>query len=145
MDQARKHIILGKIGNQNKGITLKVQREIVKCVISTHKTLTQYYPDVAKYCRKTWCDWIAGGISGILFHKFYLPYNVIRYWDVWDAPFSQGIDTRDITTAVLDIVKNLATEMLVRMYVVSSSMLQSIAVRRSEGTLQYLIVRVTFE
>ena len=46
-------VCLGKIIVQNKHITVRVQTEIVKFVMGTHKTLTNHYPEWANFCQKT--------------------------------------------------------------------------------------------
>ena len=58
-NQPSRHVCLGMINNRNKKITIQVQKDIVRYyVVGTHKHLIQHYPDVAKYRKKVWCDWI---------------------------------------------------------------------------------------
>ena len=54
VEQSCRFVRLGKMCNHNKELTVKVQRNIAKFVIGTHQTLTQYYPDIAKFRQKNW-------------------------------------------------------------------------------------------
>ena len=55
-----RYVRLGRVRTLNKGITPKVQRKIVRYVLGTHKTLSQFYPKIAKRRKKTWRRWIEG-------------------------------------------------------------------------------------
>ena len=48
LDQPSRHIFVGRISSQNKSITIKVQREIVRYIIGSHQTMTQSYPEWAE-------------------------------------------------------------------------------------------------
>ena len=54
-------------------------------------------------------------MAGNLFHKIHLPYIVVNYWDVWDAPVSQGIDPRDVTPKILDLVKSEIIDLMLNL------------------------------
>ena len=64
-----------------------------------------------------------------------MPYIAVHFWDVWDAPISQGMDPRQLTPTVLDLVKNKMINLMVCMFLLPSSMVQSIATRRSRRNM----------
>ena len=94
-----------------------MQKNIILYIISTHQHLIQHYPDVAEFRKKSCQDWIAGEQSSNLYHKIHLPYIVIKYWDVWNAPVSRGMDHQLVSQTVLDQVRNEIIDIIVRMCV----------------------------
>ena len=67
LEQGSRYIRLGRVSGRNKEVTVKVQKEIVKFVIGTHKTLTQHYPEVAKFRKESWRSWVDGGENHDMF------------------------------------------------------------------------------
>ena len=135
IDQASRFVRLGRVCDKNKEISVKVQREIAKFVIGTHKTLAQYYPVIAEFRKNNWRAWIEGGESSNQFQRLHLPYIAVHFWSVWDAPIERKIDPLKLTPTILDLVKNEIIEMLVRMYILPADMLKIIAMRRSRRNL----------
>ena len=129
LEQESRLLRLGRVYSHNNAVTPNVQRDIVKYVIGTHQTLLQYYPDVAKFRKDNWCDWVAGGNNSATYQFFHLNYIAVAFPDVWDAPVGNA-GPEDLSATVLDLVKSEIIELLVRMYVLPVSHL-STAVRRS--------------
>ena len=61
IEQQSRYIRLSRVISWNKEVTVKVQKEIAKFDIGTHQTLTQHYPEVAKFQQKSWRSWVDGG------------------------------------------------------------------------------------
>ena len=76
-------------------------------------------------------SWIEGTESANHYQQIHLPYVVLHFWGVWDTPISRGMDPWKLTPTVLDLVKSEIIDLMVRMIIFPSSMLQYIAVRRS--------------
>jgi len=126
-----RYIRLGRVRSRNKEITVKLQREIAKFVVGTHKTLTQFYPDDGEFRKKAWRNWIDGGENSDTYQTCHLPHIAVHFCNAWDAPVSRGMKPEDLTPTVLDLVKREIIEMLVRMHILPKAKLQIIAVRRS--------------
>ena len=124
-------VCLGKINVQNKHITVRVQTEIPKFVMGTHKTLTNDYPERADFRQKNWRSWIAGDTSADQYQCVHLAYIALHFCDIWDAPVVKGMNPRDITPTILDLFKNEIVEMMVCMHHLPAAMLDRIALRRS--------------
>ena len=112
-------------------ITVKLQREIARYVIGTHRTLQEYFPAIADRRTKTWRLWADGDVAGDVFHKLDLPYIASYFGSIWDAPVPQGVAPKDISPTVLDLVKHEIIELLVCMFVLPTSNLDSTMIRRS--------------
>ena len=108
-----RYICLGRISLQNKAISVKIQRDIARFVMGTHKTLTQFYPCWANFRQENWRNWIDGGQSADHYQSVHLPYIAAHFSDVWDAPVTRGTDPRTIIPTVLNRVKNKIIEMMV--------------------------------
>ena len=130
-----RYIRLGRISLQNKAISVKIQRDIARFVMGTHKTLTQFYPCWANFRQENWRSWIDGGQSADHYQSVHLPYIAVHFSDVWDAPVARGTDPRGITPTVLNLVKNEIIEMMVCMYHLPATMLDRIALRRSRRNM----------
>ena len=129
LEQESRLLRLGRVYTHNNAITPKIQREIVQYVIGTHQRLTQYYPDVAKFRRENWRDWVDGGKNSDKYQIFHLIFIAAEFPDVWDAPVG-NTRPEELTPTVLELVKNEVIELLVRMYVLPVSHLPTF-VRRS--------------
>ena len=133
--QVERFICLGRISSQNKSITVKVQRELVRYVIGTHQTMTQSYPEWAKFRQKNWRSWVEGTKKANQYQKICLPYIAVHFWNVWDGPVSRGMDPLQLTPTVLDLVKNKIIDLMVHMFLLPSSIPQSAVGWRSRRNM----------
>ena len=129
LNQASRFFQLGRIHTHNKTITPKTQREIIKYVIGTHQTLTQYYPDIAKFRQENWRNWVSGGQGSGQYQSAHLPFIALEFKEVWDAPVGNAT-TKNISATVLNLVKNEILDLMRCMFIISTSQCPDIT-RRS--------------
>ena len=132
VEQSCRFVRLGKMCNQNKELSVNIQRSIAKFVIGTHQMLTRFYPDIAKFRQKNWRVWLEGGVTANQYQQLHLPDIATYFWDVWNAPIARGANPRDLTPTIFDLVKHEIIDLLVRMFIIPTSYLQVISVRRSK-------------
>ena len=118
----------GKISDQNKAITVKIQREIVQYITGTHRALLKHYPKTAESRQETWRSWIDDGESANHYQTIHLPYIASHFHSVWDTKFVSGVP---LSPSTLDNLKSEIVEMFVRMYVIPESKLEEYTRRRS--------------
>ena len=121
LNQTSTFFRLGKVHtHNNKAITPKTQREIVKFVIGTHQTLTKSYPDIAKFRQENWRNWVSGGQGNGVYQYTHLPFIAFEFKDVWDAPIGD-VPANNISATVLNLVKNEILDLMVCMYIIPTS------------------------
>ena len=131
LDQGSRYVRLGKASRQNRDVTIKLQKEVVRYVIGTHQTLLQYYSEVAKFRQDNWLNWIEGGANADAFQSSHLPHIAVEFWNLWDAPVARGTQAKDITPTILDLIKHKIIDLMVRMCALPTSFLENTALRRS--------------
>jgi hypothetical protein len=131
LSQGSRYVRPGKASRQNRDVTVKLQREVIKYVIGTHQTLLQYYPAVAKFRQDNWRNWIEGGANAAAFQTGHLRWIVVEFWNLWDAPVARGTRAEDVSPTILTLVKAEIIDLMVRMYCLPKSFLESTMLRRS--------------
>ena len=131
IDRETKFMGLGRVTKRNKLITAKLQRDIIKMVIGTHRGLKKF-PDVAEFRQTHWKSWIDGTGEASQYQIIHVPHIAKWFWDVWEAPVDRQEAATEIPQSILEMVKKEVIELMVRMYILPVSMLANIVVRRSK-------------
>ena len=100
--------------------------------------LTRFYPDIAVFRQKNWQDWLEGGAVSKQYQQLHLPDIAVYFWELWDAPIERGANPRDLTPTILDLVKGEIIDLMVRMYIIPTTMLGQLSVRRSSRGMRHV-------
>ena len=108
-------------------------------VTGTHPALQvceKAYIDRRKQCWTAWVDGHGNGsITATLYSRSHLPYIVVFFKHVWDVDLPSDIsmdNAQELSSTVLEEVKNEIVDLLVKMFIIPSSKLEQLrGVRRS--------------
>lgn len=103
---------------------MKIQKDIIKMVTGTHPALQvceKAYIDRRKQCWTAWVDGHGNGSITATLYRSHLPYIVVFFKHVWDVDLPSDIsmdNAQELSSTVLEEVKNEIVDLLVKMFII---------------------------